>query len=134
VRRGPTVLVDAAHNPHGAAALAHALEDSFDFTALVGVIGILADKDAAGFLAALEPVLDTVIITTPSSPRALSADDLATVAIDVFGEDRVVVEPELPDAIDRALALAEEQDTYGGVGVLITGSVVLVGDAKRLLS
>ena len=134
VRRGPTVLVDAAHNPHGAAALARALEDSFDFTALVGVIGILADKDAAGFLTALEPVLDTVIITTPSSPRALSADDLAAVAIDVFGEDRVVVEPELPDAIDRALALAEEQDTYGGVGVLITGSVVLVGDAKRLLS
>ena len=133
VRRGPTVLVDAAHNPHGAAALARALEDSFEFTALVGVIGILADKDAAGFLTALEPVLDTVIITTPSSPRALSADDLAAVAVDVFGEDRVVVEPELPDALDRALALAEEQDTYGGVGVLVTGSVVLVGDAKRLL-
>ena len=59
---------------------------------------------------------------------------LAAIAIEVFGDDRVVVEDELPDAVDRALALAEELDDYGGVGVLITGSVVLVGDAKRLLA
>jgi dihydrofolate synthase/folylpolyglutamate synthase len=134
IRRGPTVLVDAAHNPHGAAALSKALEDSFEFVALVGVIGILRDKDARGFLEAVEPVLQSVVITTPSSARAMDADALAALAIDIFGDDRVTVEPELPDALDRALALAEEMDQYGGVGVLVTGSVVLVGDAKRLLS
>jgi len=134
VRRGPTILVDAAHNPHGAAALSRAVEDSFEFASLVGVIGMLADKDALGFLEAMESVLNTVVITTPSSPRAMDAGLLAEIAIEVFGEDRVLVEDELPDAIDRALGLAEGQDEYGGVGVLITGSVVLVGDAKRLLA
>jgi dihydrofolate synthase/folylpolyglutamate synthase len=134
VRRGPTILVDAAHNPHGAVALSRAIEDSFEFAALVGVIGMLSDKDAHGFLEAMESVLNTVVITTPSSPRAMDAGALAELAVDVFGEDRVLVEDELPDAIDRALGLAEGQDAYGGVGVLITGSVVLVGDAKRLLS
>jgi dihydrofolate synthase/folylpolyglutamate synthase len=134
VRRGPTIHVDAAHNPHGAAALSRAIEDSFEFGSLVGVIGVLADKDALGFLEAMESVLNTVVITTPSSPRAMDPHELAALAIEVFGEDRVVVEEELPEALDRALALAEGQDEYGGVGVLITGSVVLVGDAKRLLS
>jgi dihydrofolate synthase/folylpolyglutamate synthase len=134
VRRNPTILVDAAHNPHGAQALARAVEDSFEFTSLAGVVGVLGDKDAAGLLAALEPVLDLVVVTRPGSPRALPVDDLAAIAIEVFGDDRVHVEEDLPDAIDRAVTLAEERATYGGVGVLITGSVVLVGDAKRLLS
>jgi len=134
VRRGPTVLLDAAHNPHGAEALSHALQDSFEFHALIGIFGVLSDKDAFGMLTALETTLDMVVITTPSSPRAMDPEVLAAVAIDIFGDDRVVVEAELPDAIDRALGLAEERDDYGGVGVLITGSVVLVGDAKRLLS
>ncbi len=134
LRRNPTVLVDAAHNPHGARALAKAMEDSFEFSALVGVVGMLTDKDAHGFLAALELTLHQVVITRPSSARAMDPDILAAIAVDVFGEDRVFVEPDLPDAIDRAVSLAETSDAYGGVGVLITGSVVLVGDAKKLLS
>lgn len=134
LRRGPTILVDAAHNPHGARALAEAIEDSFEFTSLVGVVGTLADKDAAGLLSALEPVLNRIVITSPSSPRAVAAETLAVVAIDVFGADRVFIEPSLPDAVDRAVALAEEEGALGGAGVLITGSVVLVGEAKRLLS
>jgi dihydrofolate synthase/folylpolyglutamate synthase len=134
VRGKPTVLVDAAHNPHGAEALRRAIEDSFEFTGLIGVVGVLGDKDALGLLMALEPVLNMVVVTRPSSSRALDLESLATIAIDVFGEDRVFIEDELPDAIDRAMTLAEEHDTYGGAGILITGSVVLVGDAKRLLS
>jgi dihydrofolate synthase/folylpolyglutamate synthase len=134
VRGKPTILVDAAHNPHGAEALSRAIEDSFEFTGLIGVVGVLGDKDALGLLMALEPVLNMVVVTMPSSPRALGLDSLAAIAIDVFGEDRVFIEDELPDAIDRAMTLAEEHDTYGGAGILITGSVVLVGDAKRLLS
>lgn len=133
VRRGPSVIVDAAHNPHGAQALALALQDSFDFVHLVGVVGVLADKDALGILTALEPVLDRIVVTAPTSPRAMDADTLASLAVEVFSEDRVFVEPELPDAIDRALALAEEVGAYEGAGVLITGSVVLVGEVRRLL-
>ena len=133
VRRSPTVIVDAAHNPHGAQALARAVADSFDFTSLVGVVGVLEDKDAVGVLTALEPVLHRVVVTQPSSPRALDADALGAAAADVFGADRVFVEPDLTDALDRATALAEESAEYGGAGVLVTGSVVLVGEARRLL-
>ena len=134
LRSSPTIIVDAAHNPHGAAALARAIDDSFDFVSLVGVIGLLADKDAPGILAALEPSLHRVVVTSPSSARAMDPDALAALAVDAFGEDRVFVEPRLADAIDRAVALAEENGEYGGVGVLVTGSVVLVGDATRLLT
>lgn len=133
LRRGPSVVVDAAHNPHGAQALARALEDSFDFTHLVGVIGVLSDKDALGILAALEPVLDRVVITAPTSARALDADALGLIAAEVFSDDRVFVEPDLADALDRAVTLAEESAEYGG-GVLVTGSVVLVGDVRRMLA
>ena len=100
---------------------------------LVGVIGMLADKDALGFLEAIAPVVDSLVITSPRSPRAMPAEDLARLAADVLGADRVVVEPELPDAIDRAVGIAEERSEYGGAGVLVTGSVVLVGQARGLL-
>ncbi|MCH1404958.1 MAG: bifunctional folylpolyglutamate synthase/dihydrofolate synthase, partial [Candidatus Nanopelagicales bacterium] len=70
VRLDPTVLVDSAHNPHGARALAAAIHDSFTFDRLIGVVGLLSDKDAHGVLEALEPVLDELIVTTPASPRA----------------------------------------------------------------
>ncbi|HAN72382.1 MAG TPA: dihydrofolate synthase [Actinobacteria bacterium] len=133
LRRGPAVIVDAAHNPHGAHALALALQDSFDFVHLVGVVGVLAEKDALGILTALQPVLDRIVVTSPTSPRAMDADTLAALAVEVFSEDRVFVEPELPEAIDRALALAEEAGVYEGAGVLVTGSVVLVGEVRRML-
>ncbi len=133
VRRSPTIVLDAAHNPHGARALAAALADSFDFTSLVAVIGVMADKDAAGILEALAPALDRVVVTQPRSPRALPADDLAAIVSDVLGDDRVFVEPDLVEALDRAAALAEEAGEYGGAGVLVTGSVALVGQARALL-
>ncbi|OZC30137.1 dihydrofolate synthase [Gordonia polyisoprenivorans] len=134
VRSAPSVFVDAAHNPHGAAALAHALTDEFDFRRLVGVVGVLGDKDAEGVLAALEPVLDHVVVTNNGSPRALDAEDLAEIAREVFGEDRVTVEPFLPDAVAAAIALAEESDgePVSGAGVIITGSVVTAGAGRTL--
>ena len=134
VRRSPTVIVDAAHNPHGARALARSIEESFDFATLVGVVGVLGEKDALGVLLALESILDSIVVTKPASPRGLPAEDLAIIAADVFGEERVWIEPALPDALDRAATLAEDVNDYGGAGVLVTGSVVLAGDAKRLLA
>ncbi len=134
MRHRPTILLDAAHNPHGATALAAAVAESFDFADLVGVVGVLGDKDAVGLLRQLEPILDRVVVTQPDSPRALEVSVLADLAIEVFGEDRVRVEPRLPEALDLAVTLAEEADQYGGVGVLVTGSIVLVGQARQALA
>ncbi len=136
VRRSPTIVLDAAHNPHGAAATAAALEDSFQFDPLVGVIGVMADKDYEGVLGAFEPHLAHVVCTQNSTPRAMRAEELAVAAREVFGEDRVSVAPFLPDAIDQALAIAESGSTGSSMGsgaVLVTGSVVTVGEARHLL-
>ena len=132
LRSSPTILVDAAHNPSGIAALVEAVEDSFEFTRLVGVVGILEDKDAEQVLAGLEPLLAEIVITRASSPRSRDVYDLAEVAVDVFGEDRVHTVERLDDAIDLAVQRAEEEEQYGA-GVLVTGSITLVADARILL-
>jgi len=135
VRSAPTILLDAAHNPHGMAATVAALEEEFTFRKLVGVIAVLADKDAEGELVLLEPVLSDIVVSRNTSPRAMPAARLAEIAVEVFGEDRVHVAPQLPDAIELAVGLAESDmdGELSGVGVLITGSVVTVADARRLL-
>jgi dihydrofolate synthase/folylpolyglutamate synthase len=134
VRRAPTVVVDAAHNVPGAEALADAVGDSFSFTHAVGVVGILADKDAAGILAALDPVVDEIVITRSSSPRAVPVEDLAEIAAAVMGETRVHVVDRLDAALERAIELAEVGSPAGvGAGVLITGSVTVAGEARLLL-
>jgi dihydrofolate synthase/folylpolyglutamate synthase len=134
VRRAPTVVVDAAHNVPGAVALAEALADSFTFSRAVGVVGILADKDAAGILAALDPVIDEVVVTRSSSPRALPVEDLAEIAAAVLGDDRVTAVDRLDEALDRAIELAEAGAPAGvGAGVLVTGSVTVAGEARLLL-
>jgi dihydrofolate synthase/folylpolyglutamate synthase len=133
VRRSPTVIIDGAHNPAGAGALAAGLEDAFNFDKLVAVVAVLDDKDAAGLLEQLEPVVTSVVVTTNSSPRALPAEALAEIARDVFGDDRVEVAARLDDAIDRAISDAEAGTTMGGAGVIVTGSIVTVGDARHLL-
>jgi dihydrofolate synthase/folylpolyglutamate synthase len=137
VRRAPTILLDAAHNPHGAAATVEAIRDSFTFDPLVGVVGLMGDKDAEGILGELEPVLAQVVVTEAGTPRAMAVDELAEVARDLFGEHRVHVEPRLDDAIEQAVTLAETGgslgESIGSGGVLVTGSVVTVGQARLLL-
>ena len=131
VRRSPTVIVDAAHNPAGAQALATALAQEFTFVKLVGVVAILGDKDAESMLQALEPVLDEIVVTRSTSPRAMSPQRLGEVAVAVFGEHRVYVVDDLPSALDRAAELAD--DTGAGAGVVATGSVTTVADVRLLL-
>jgi dihydrofolate synthase/folylpolyglutamate synthase len=131
VRRSPTVLVDAAHNPAGMAALRAAVDESFTFTTLVGVVAIFADKDAAEMLEILEPALDHVVVTRNTSPRSLPSRELGEIAAEYFGEERVTVVELMPDAIDQAVTLAEENGLGGGV--LVTGSVVTAADARLLL-
>ncbi|QIX26073.1 bifunctional folylpolyglutamate synthase/dihydrofolate synthase [Nocardioides sp. JQ2195] len=137
IRRSPTVVLDAAHNPAGAEATAAALEDSFAFAPLIGVMGVMADKDHEGVLVAFEPHLAHIVCTQNSTDRAMSAEALAEAAREVFGEDRVSVAPRLADAIDQAATLAEAgeaiSDSFGSGGVLVTGSVVTVGEARAML-
>ena len=136
VHTAPTTFVDATHNPHGARALAAALSRDFNFTRLIGVLGILGDKDARGIMEALEPVLTEVVVTQNTSPRAADAYDLAETAREIFGDERVHVEPNLAGAYDLAVELAEEELDEAGVqagnGVIITGSVVTAGEARAL--
>lgn len=135
VRRSPTVLVDAAHNPAGIEALAAALEEAFTFERLVGVVGVLQDKDAEQILSGLEPLLDEVVVTRSSSARAYEVEDLAEIARDVFGEDRVHVAEQLDEAVTRAVDLAEAatEGSLTGAGVLVTGSVTMAAEARILL-
>jgi dihydrofolate synthase/folylpolyglutamate synthase len=135
VRTSPAILLDAAHNPAGMAATVTALAEEFALRRLVVVMAALADKDVHGMLELLEPVVDSIVVTRNTSPRALPAAALGAAATEVFGPDRVRVEPQLPDAIEAAVTLAESDvdGELGGAGVLITGSVVTVADARRLL-
>ncbi|WP_338078406.1 bifunctional tetrahydrofolate synthase/dihydrofolate synthase [Corynebacterium singulare] len=132
VRTSPTTFLDACHNPHGAKALAAALDRDFDFARLIGVVSIFTDKDAAGILTALESVLTEVVITQNASPRARDAYELTELARDIFGEERVFVDPDLPSAYAQAVELAEDADVQSGSGIIITGSVVTAGDARAL--
>ena len=137
VRRSPAVLLDAAHNPDGIEATVAAIQENFSFAPLIGVVAVMADKDVERILELLDPVLAQIVCTQNSTPRSMRAQELAELADGVFGSDRVVVAPRLDDALERAIALAETAEGYeealGSGGVLVTGSVVTVGEARVLL-
>ncbi|WP_237568879.1 bifunctional tetrahydrofolate synthase/dihydrofolate synthase [Mycolicibacterium lacusdiani] len=138
MRSAPTVFIDAAHNPAGAAALTAALEQEFDFRYLVGVVSVMADKDVDGILAALEPAFDVLIVTHNGSRRAMEVEALAMRAEERFGQERVVIASTLPDAIETATAMVEDAGAsddgagFSGAGMVITGSVVTAGAARTL--
>ncbi|WP_136056456.1 folylpolyglutamate synthase/dihydrofolate synthase family protein [Microbacterium sp. K24] len=123
----PTVVVDAAHNPHGAKALVQALDDSFDFDEWGVVLGILSDKDAAGIIAQLAPAAAHVFATAPDSDRASDADAIADL-VEQTGH-RATVHDSLADAADAAREWAASSDRRA---VVIAGSVVLAGEAIAL--
>jgi dihydrofolate synthase/folylpolyglutamate synthase len=138
VRPSPAVVVDAAHNVGvgGVEALVRSLDEAFAFRHLVGVVGILQGKDAETILEVLEPVLDEVVVTRSTSPRAIPVAELAELAVEVFGEDRVQAVERLDDALVTAMNTAEAAvaDEEGhGAGVLVTGSVTVAGEARLLL-
>ncbi len=134
VRTSPTVLVDAAHNPHGVEALVAGVQEAFSFERLVGVVGILQDKDAEAILSGLEPLLDEVVVTRSGSERAMDVDDLAEIAREVFGEDRVRAAERIDEAIALAVELSEgsAEGSPTGAGVLVTGSVTMAAEARTL--
>ena len=114
------------------------MREEFSFRRLIGVVAVMGDKDAEGILAALEPVLDEVVVTQAVvAARAMDADELGSLAVGFFGADRVVVETRMDAALETAIGLAEETDDdeapMAGAGVLVVGSVVAAGEARTLL-
>jgi dihydrofolate synthase/folylpolyglutamate synthase len=136
IRRSPTIIIDASHNPAGVAATVDAMQETFTFSHLSGVFAASGDKDVAGMLAELEPLLDEIVVTRNSSDRSMDVTEVAELAAEIFGEDRVASAGRLADAIETAVTLADEAAAAGvpgSGGVLITGSVITAGDARRLL-
>jgi dihydrofolate synthase/folylpolyglutamate synthase len=125
----PTVLVDAAHNPHGARALAGAMTEYFDFTEIAVVIAVLGDKDAHGVFAELAPIASRFHVTRSQSDRATPVDELAAVALTVAPDESVLRFEDLGEAVGAAREWAAEAPSRA---VLITGSITLVGEALAL--
>ena len=130
IHRDPTIILDAAHNPHGAKAIAETMQSEFTFDEVTGIVALMADKDALGILQALEPIMNLVIVTTNSSERSMKVADLSKLATEVFGADRVFAEDTLQAAIDRAVKESVRPLSDESLAILITGSVVTVGEAR----
>jgi folylpolyglutamate synthase/dihydropteroate synthase len=137
VRRSPVVILDAAHNPAGMEAAMEALTEAFTFASVIGVLAVSEDKDVAGILDQMEPVISELVVTRNSSDRSMDPDKLAELAASVFGVERVHVARRLDDALEMAVGLADDASGEEGLaltGVLVTGSVVTAGDARLLLA
>ncbi|WP_423923458.1 bifunctional folylpolyglutamate synthase/dihydrofolate synthase [Frigoribacterium sp. 2-23] len=132
VANEPTILVDAAHNPHGAKALASAIDEYFHFGGVIAVLGVLADKDAAGIIRALSKTVSQFVITQSDSDRSIPADDLAAIAVGIVGANRVVVETDVTAALSTARDLADEVEGDEPGGVVVTGSITLVGEVLAI--
>ncbi|HOQ21248.1 bifunctional folylpolyglutamate synthase/dihydrofolate synthase [Microbacterium paulum] len=123
----PTVLVDSAHNPHGARALVAALGDSFDFDEWGIVLGAFGDKDIAGIVSTIVPAATHVFATAPDSDRAADPDTLADL-VEAAGA-QVTVHRDLAEAAEAAREWASASERRA---VVIAGSVVLAGEAVQL--
>jgi dihydrofolate synthase/folylpolyglutamate synthase len=134
VHRDPTILLDAAHNPHGAKALAETIQSEFTFDEVIGVVASFGDKDVRGILLELEPIMNEIIVTTNSSPRAMKLSELEELASEIFGKDRVTAIESLSAAIDQAIKDAKRPLSDDSVGVLITGSVITVGESRAIIN
>lgn len=133
VRHSPTIIVDAAHNPAGAATLREAVESSFAFARIAGVYSAMGDKDVEGVLSEVEPFVDHLVVTQMPGERAADLARLEEIAGEVFGPDRVDVRESLADAVDRAAEIAEAgAQPADRSGVLVFGSVMLAGEMLKL--
>jgi dihydrofolate synthase/folylpolyglutamate synthase len=133
VHREPTIILDAAHNPHGAAAIAETVQSEFTFDEVIGVVAPMGDKDIHGILLELEQVMDSVIVTRNSSSRSSPVEKLEKIAIEIFGSDRVFSDESLEKALERAIKDTVRPLSEDSVGILVTGSVVTVGEARSYL-
>jgi len=128
IRTVPNLLLDGAHNPAGALILAQALRAEFSDKPLVGVIAVLAEKDAAGLFSNLAGVFESLVITQSSSPRSMPVAELESIAKDGLGQEAESIS-DFKLALERAKQRALEIDGT----VVVTGSITLVGDVIKLI-
>ena len=135
VYKDPTVIIDAAHNPHGVSAIANTLNTEFDFELVVGVVAVLADKDVAGILKNLATTLDYLVITENGSNRAMNKDELAKIASQYFKVEQVEIIGDMNSAITYAIEKVAlfNQVNDGVAAVVITGSVATAGMARSII-
>lgn len=125
----PTILVDGAHNPHGAQALARSLTQFFSFDPLIAVLGVLQEKDVTGIVEHLDAVVDRFVITQSRSDRAFDPEDLAEVVSRIAGPDRIILAPHVDAAIEAAVEMAGDSG-----GIIVTGSITLVAEASDVVA
>ncbi|THJ13125.1 dihydrofolate synthase, partial [Nocardioides sp.] len=135
VRPGrPAIVLDAAHNPHGARSLVEALAEVAPDRSRHAVVATMADKDVEGLLRELAPAVAEIVCTANSSPRSLAASELARIAATILPPSQVHIASD----VEAALAVAQTRAAPPGAAreglVLVTGSVVTVADAERLLA
>ena len=128
IRTVPNLLLDGAHNPAGALILAQALRAEFSEKPLVGVIAVLAEKDAAGLFSNLAGVFECLVITQSSSPRSMPVTELESIAKEGLGQEVESIS-DFKLALERAKQRALEIDGT----VVVTGSITLVGDVIKLI-
>jgi dihydrofolate synthase/folylpolyglutamate synthase len=133
LHRDPTIIIDAAHNPHGARALTETIQNEFTFDEVIGIFAAMGDKDVQGALVELEKVMDSIIVTKNSSTRSMAVAEVESLAIKVFGADRVFTAETLDSAIDKAIKDSVRPLSEDTLGILITGSVVTVGEARTIV-
>ena len=133
LHRDPTIIIDAAHNPHGAKALTETIKSEFTFDEVIGVFAAMGDKDVLGALVELEEVMNSIIVTKNSSSRSMSVSDVEILATKVFGAERVFSADSLDLAIEKAIKDSIRPLSEDTIGILITGSVVTVGEARTLV-
>lgn len=135
IHRDPTVIVDAAHNPHGMSSLKQTLDHEFDFTHRIALFAPMGDKDVAGMLELMEPIFNSIVVTKNSSHRALEVERLREMAAAKFGAERTIAAATLPEALERAIQLANQRNLHdsSSAAVIVTGSVVTVGEARVIM-
>lgn len=133
LHRDPTIIIDAAHNPHGARALAETIQNEFTFDEVIGIFAAMGDKDVQGALVELEKVMDSIIVTKNSSARSMAVADVEQLATKIFGADRVFAAETLDAAIEKAIKDSVRPLSEDTLGILITGSVVTVGEARTIV-
>jgi len=134
IHRDPTIILDAAHNPHGSLALLETIESEFSFDEIIGAVGVMGDKDARGILTNFEKFMDSIIVTRNSSHRAMEVSELELLAREIFGSDRVFSTPNLESAIEKAIKDSVRPLSDETLGIVITGSVVTVGEARTYVN
>lgn len=133
LHRDPTIIIDAAHNPHGAKALTETIQSEFTFDEVIGIFAAMGDKDVQGALVELEKVMDSIIVTKNSSTRSMPVADVEALATKIFGADRVFAADTLEAAIEKAIKDCVRPLSEETLGILITGSVVTVGEARTIV-